>query len=177
MGSGLGQILISSLIPFGGALLQWAQGADTEKRQEMASVLASGGGIPVYDSSGNLLGVQKNDGEYLGYSSNEGGYVYDESGNLIKSDIVIPKKSVVDFGDDGGDSVDEGAEEDSTAPKISLREIDRSPSIPKFPIIDPFPPVRPPMKPVKGMIIRTPRFNRGGVVTPNIDMFMRSMRG
>ncbi len=178
MGSGLGQILISALIPFGGPLLQWAQGADTEKRQEMASVLASGGGIPVYDSSGNLLGVQKNDGEYLGYSSNEGGYVYDESGNLIKSDIVIPKKSVVDFGDDGGGSVDEEAEEDFTAPKISLREIDRSPSIPIDPIIDP--PITLPVMPsprVEGMIIRTPRFNRGGVVTPNIDMFMRSMRG
>jgi len=173
MGSGLGQILISSLIPFGGPLLSWAQSADTEKRQEMANILASGGGIPVYDSSGNLLGVQKNDGEYLGYSSNEGGYVYDDSGNLIKSDIVIPKKSVVDFGDDGGGSVDEEAEEDFTAPKISLREIDREdPPI----IIDPSPPSPVPDS-SEGMIIRTPRFNRGGVVTPNIDMFMRSMRG
>ncbi len=178
MGSGLGQILIGSLIPFGGPLLQWAQGADTEKRQEMASVLASGGGIPVYDGNGNLLGVQKNDGEYLGYSSNEGGYVYDESGNLIKSDIVIPKKPVVDFGNDGGGSVDEEAEEDSTVPDMRFKPIDRSPSIPKDPVIGP--PVMPPVMPSPpsdGMIIRTPRFNRGGVVTPNIDMFMRSMRG
>jgi GH24 family phage-related lysozyme (muramidase) len=184
MGSGLGQILISSFIPFGGALLQWAQGADTEKRQEMASVLASGGGIPVYDSSGNLLGVQKNDGEYLGYSSNEGGYVYDESGNLIKSDIVIPKKSVVDFGDDGGGSVDEEAEEDFTVPDMRFKPIDRED--PPIVIDDPSPP-SPVPDPSEGMIIRTPRFNRrferyidfnsGGVVTPNIDMFMRSMRG
>lgn len=178
MGSGLGQILIGSLIPFGGPLLQWAQGADTEKRQEMASVLASGGGIPVYDGNGNLLGVQKNDGEYLGYSSNEGGYVYDESGNLIKSDIVIPKKTVIGSGGNDRGSGEEGDEEDSTAPKISLREIDRGPSIPKDPIIGP--PITPPVMPSppsEGMIIRTPRFNSGGVVTPNIDMFMRSMRG
>ena len=178
MGSGLGQLLIGSFIPFGGPLLQWAQGADTEKRQEMASVLASGGGIPVYDGNGNLLGVQKNDGEYLGYSSNEGGYVYDDSGNLIKSDIVIPKKPVVGSGGNDRSSGEEGAEEDSTVPDMRFKPIDRSPSIPKDPVIGP--PVTPPVMPSPpsdGMIIRTPRFNRGGVVTPNIDMFMRSMRG
>ncbi len=178
MGSGLGQILIGSLIPFGGPLLQWAQGADTEKRQEMASVLASGGGIPVYDGNGNLLGVQKNDGEYLGYSSNEGGYVYDESGNLIKSDIVIPKKTVIGSGGNDRGSGEEGAEEDSTVPKMRFKPIDRGdPPI----VIEPSPPSPSPPSPVPdpsdGLIIRTPRFNRGGVVTPNIDMFMRSMRG
>jgi len=183
MGSGLGQILISAFIPFGGALLQWAQGADTEKRQEMASVLASGGGIPVYDSSGNLLGVQKNDGEYLGYSSNEGGYVYDESGNLIKSDIVIPKKSMIGSGGNDRGSGEEGGEEDSTVPDMRFKPIDRED--PPIVIDDPSPP-SPVPDPSEGMIIRTPRFNRrferyidfnsGGVVTPNIDMFMRSMR-
>ena len=178
MGSGLGQLLIGSFIPFGGALLKWAQGADTEKRQEMASVLASGGGIPVYDSNGNLLGVQKNNGEYLGYSSNEGGYVYDESGSLIKSDIVIPKKPVLGSGGSDRDSGEEEAEEDFTAPDMRFKPIDRSPPITKDPIIGP--PVTPPYLPSPrsdGLIIRTPRFNSGGVVTPNIDMFMRSMRG